>query len=88
MGPVIDLKMHNLQEIISFLAKIRLYLNLHALIIQYTQKCVDNCSDDLLLYICLSNYYQFFANRVYNSENSVFLVKYQTNSLLGHVHEA
>ena len=32
MGLVIDLKMCNLQEIIGFLTKIQLYLNLYALI--------------------------------------------------------
>ena len=32
IGPVIDPKMRNLQEIIGFLLKIQLYLNLYALI--------------------------------------------------------
>ena len=36
MGPVIDPKMRNLQEVIRFLSP----------------KCVENCSDDQLLYIC------------------------------------
>ena len=70
--------MRNLQEIIRFLLKIQLYLNLYALIIndraitQNTPKCVENCSDDQLSYICSSTYYQFFCNLDYNSENSVF----------------
>ena len=41
-------------------------------ITQNTPKCVENCSDDQLLYICLSTYYQFFCNFDYNSENIVF----------------
>ena len=53
IGPVIDSKMRNLQEIIGFLLKIQLYLNLYALIMtvqetQTTPKCVENCSDDQL----------------------------------------
>ena len=32
IGPVIDPKMRNLQEIMGFLLKIQLYLNLYALI--------------------------------------------------------
>ena len=39
---------------------------------QNTPKCVENCSDDQLSYICSSTYYQFFCNLDYNSENSVF----------------
>ena len=49
-------------------------------ITQNTSKCVENCSDDQLSYICSSTYYQFFCNLEYNSENSVFLVRYRTNS--------
>ena len=49
-------------------------------ITQNTPKCVENCSDDQLSYICSSTYYQFFCNPNYNSENSVFLVRYRTNS--------
>ena len=64
--------MRNLQEIIEFLLKIQLYLNLYALIKTNTPKCVENCSDDQLSYICSSTYYQFFCNLDYNSENSVF----------------
>ena len=70
--------MRNLQEIIGFLLKIQLYLNLYALIMtvqertQNTPKCVENCSDDQLSYICSSTYYQFFCNLDYNSENTVF----------------
>ena len=41
-------------------------------ITQNTPKCVENCSDDQLLYICSSTYYQFFCNLDYNSENGVF----------------
>ena len=55
IGPVIDHKMHNLQEIIGFLLKIQLYLYLYICmlnndraIIQNTPKCVENCSDDQL----------------------------------------
>ena len=51
-------------------------------ITQHTPKCVENCSGDQLLYTCLSNYYQIFCNFDYNSENSAFFVKYQTNSLV------
>ena len=36
------------------------------------QECVENCSDDKVPYICLSNFYQIFCNLDYNSENSVF----------------
>ena len=68
--------MRNLQEIIGFLLKIQLYLNLcfnnDRAITQNTPKCVENCSDDQLSYICSSTYYQFFCNLDYNSENSVF----------------
>ena len=49
---------------------------------QNTPKCVENCSDNQLSYICLSTYFQFFCNIDYNSENSVFLVRYRTNSLV------
>ena len=82
--------MRNLQEIMGFLLKIQLHLNLYALIItQNTPKCVENCSDDQLSYIYLSNYYQFFCNLDHNYENSVFLVRYLTNSLVRlYVHEA
>ena len=46
MGPVIDPKMRNLQELIGFLTKIQLYLNLYALIMtQHAPKSVENCSD-------------------------------------------
>ena len=31
-------------------------------ITQNTLKCVENCSDDQLSYICSSTYYQFFCN--------------------------
>ena len=86
IGPVIDPKMRNLQEIMGFLLKNLLYLNLYALIklcnTQNTPKCVENCSDDQLSYICSSTYYQFFCNLDYSSENSVFLVRYGTNSLV------
>ena len=71
--------MRNLQEIIGLLLKIQFYLNLYALIMtlqtaitQNTPKCVENCSDDQLSYICSSTYYQFFCNLDFNSENSVF----------------
>ena len=37
IGPVIDPKMRNLQEIIGFLLKIQLYLNLYALIMTVQQ---------------------------------------------------
>ena len=40
-------------------------------ITQNTPKCVENCSDDQLSYICSFTYYQFFCNLDYNSENSV-----------------
>ena len=46
--------MRNLQEIIGFLLKIQLYLNLYALIMtvqehkKTTPKCVENYSDDQL----------------------------------------
>ena len=51
MGPVIDPKMCNLREIIGFLVKIQLYLNLYALkmtvrvITQHTPNYVENCSE-------------------------------------------
>ena len=45
MGPVIGPKMRNLHEIIGFLTKIQLYLNLYALIMPAPPKCVENCSD-------------------------------------------
>ena len=69
--------MRNLQEIIGFLLKIQLYFksvcfNNGCAITQHTPKCVENCSDHQLSYICSSNYYQFFCNLDYNSENSVF----------------
>ena len=75
IGLVIDPNMRNLQEIIGFLLKIQLYLNLYAydrVITQNTLKCVENCSDDQLSDICSSTYYQFFCNLDYKSENSVF----------------
>ena len=76
--------MRNLQEIKDFLLKIQLYVcfNNDRVITQNTPKCVENCSDDQLSYICSSNYYQFFCNLDYNSENSVFLVRYGTNGLV------
>ena len=86
-----DPKMRNLQEIIGFLLKIQLYLNLYALIMtvaitQNTPKCVENCSDDQLSYICSSTYYQFFCNLDYNSENSVFWSDIGQTLVLGYVH--
>ena len=47
MGLVIDLKMCNLQEIIGFLTKIQIYLDLYndRAITQHAPKCVENCSD-------------------------------------------
>ena len=50
MGLLIDPKMRNLQEILGFLVKIQLYLNLYALKndrvkTQNTPNCVENCSD-------------------------------------------
>ena len=84
--------MRNLQEIIGFLLKIQLYLNLYALIIraitQNTPKCVENCSDDKLSYICSSTYYQFFCNLDYNPENSVFFSSDTGQTLVvGYVHK-
>ena len=69
--------MCNLQEILGFLLKIQLYFksvsfNNDRAITQNTPKCIENCSDDQLSYICLSTYYQFFCSLDYNSENSVF----------------
>ena len=56
-------------------------LNNDRAITQNTPKCVENCSDDQLSYICSSTYFQFFCTLDYNSENSVFfLVRYRTNS--------
>ena len=81
--------MRNLQEIIGLLLKIQLYLNLYIQICTYNNdcaitqnapKCVKNCSDNHLSNICSSTYYQFFCNLDYNSENSVFLGRYGTNS--------
>ena len=77
--------MRNLQEIIGFLLKIQLYVcfNNDRAITQNTPKCVENCSNDQLSYICSSTYYQFFCNLDYNSENSVFfgqIPSYRTNS--------
>ena len=58
-------------------------------ITQNTPKCVENCSDDQLSYICLYNYYQFFCNLHYNSENSVFVWSDTGHTLLlGYVREA
>ena len=39
---------------------------------QHTPQCVENCSDNKVLYNCLSNFYQIFCKLGYNSENSVF----------------
>ena len=39
---------------------------------QHTPKCAENCSDDRVPYICLSNFHQIFCHLDYNSENSVF----------------
>ena len=70
--------MRNLQEIMGFLLikssvilKSVCFINDRA-ITQNTPKCVENCSDDHLSNICSSTFYQFFYNRDYNSENSVF----------------
>ena len=77
--------MRNLQEIIGFLLKFSdifksVCFNNDRAITQNTPKCVENCSDSQLSYICSSTYYQFFCNLDYNSETSVFLVRYRTNS--------
>ena len=69
--------MRNLQEIIRFFLKNSVIFksvcfNNDRGITQITPKCVENCSDDQLSYICFSTYYQFFCNLDYNSENSVF----------------
>ena len=67
--------MRNLQEIIGFLKNSVIFksvcFNNDRAITQNTPKCVENCSDDQLSYICSSTYYQFFCNLNYNSENSV-----------------
>ena len=69
--------MRNLQKVIGFLLKNSVifksvcFNNDHA-ITQNTPKCVENCSDDQLSYICSSTYYQFFCSLDYSSENSVF----------------
>ena len=76
MGPVIEPKMRNLQEIIGFLLKNQLYLNLYVLIVTFNntitpQKCVENCSEDqlsILVHIIITS---FFCNLDYNFENSV-----------------
>ena len=82
--------MRNLQEIIGFLLKIQLFksvcFNNDRAITQNTPKCVENCSDDQLSYICLSTYYQFFCNLDYNSENSVFWSDTGQTLVLGYVH--
>ena len=39
---------------------------------QHTPKCVENYSDNKVIYNCLSNSYQIFCKRGYNSENSGF----------------
>ena len=62
IGPVIDPKMRNLQEIIGFFVKTSVIFksvcfNNDRVITQNTPKCVENCFVDQLLYICLSNYY-------------------------------
>ena len=77
IGPVIDPKMRNLQEIMGFLLKNSVIFksvcfNNNLVITQNTLTCVENCFDDQLPYICLSNYNHFFCNLDYNSENSVF----------------
>ena len=70
--------MRNLQEIMGFLLKNSvtfksICFNNDRVIAHNTAKCVKNCSGDQLSYICSSNYYKFFCNLDYNSENSVFL---------------
>ena len=39
---------------------------------QHKPKCVENYSDDKVLYICPSKFYQIFCNLDYNSEIIVF----------------
>ena len=39
---------------------------------EHTPTCVENCSNTKVSYNCLSNFYQFFYNLGYNSENSVY----------------
>ena len=68
--------MNNLQEIIVFGKNSVIFksvcFNNDRAITQNTPKCVENCSDDQLSYICSFTYYQFFGNLDCNSENSVF----------------
>ena len=69
--------MRNLQEIMGFLLKIQLYLNLYTffndrVITQNTPKCVENCSSDQLSIFVRLIIASFFCNLDYNSENSVF----------------
>ena len=73
---MIDPKMRNLQEIKEFFFNLVIFksvcFNNNRAMTQNTPKCVENCSDDQLSYICSSTYYQFFCNLDYNSENSEF----------------
>ena len=83
--------MRNSKEIIGFNSVTLKFIcfNNDRVITQNTPKCVENCSDDPLSYICSSNYYQFFCNLDYKSENSVFFWSDTGQTLLmGHVIEA
>ena len=85
--------MPNIQEISGFKKKSVIFkpvcFNNDRAITQNTLKCVENCSGDQLSYIYSSNYYQFFCNLDYNSENSVcFWSDTGQALLLSHVHEA
>ena len=84
--------MRNLQENSRIFVKISVIfksvcLNNDRAITQNTPKCVENCSDDQLSYICSSTYYQFFCNPDYNSENSVFWSDTGPTLVLGYVHK-
>ena len=45
--------------------------NIDRVITQHTPKCVENCCDRKVSYNSQSNFYQFFCNLGYKSENSV-----------------
>ena len=77
--------MCNLQEIKGFFVKNSvifksIWFNNDRAITQNTPKCVENCFDDQLSYICSSTYYQFICNLDYNAENSVFFGQIPDNS--------
>ena len=83
MGHLTDPEMCSLQYKIAlhshtFFVEILVYLHLYLgftigrVTTQHTTKCVENCSDGKVSYICLPDFYQIFCNLVYDHENSIF----------------